>query len=129
MKKHFQSLFSSLNWKKTISLAVASVLMIVASQIIGTTDNLPGIALLLGGMVSLFFAMVHPWKKSTNYGILAAVCLGLILLTFLMLYVLMLLKQTKYISEGVVMIFIGLICLPGIITGIIGTIYWGSRKK
>jgi succinate-acetate transporter protein len=129
MKNHFQSLFSSRNWKKTIFIATMAVLMIVASQLVGTTDNLPGIALLLGGMVSIFFAMVHPWKKSTNYGILAAVCLGLILLTFLIIYILSLLKKTEYLSEAVVMIFTGLICLPGIITGIIGSIFWGSRSK
>jgi Na+-transporting NADH:ubiquinone oxidoreductase subunit NqrB len=129
MKKHLQLLFDQAHRWLTISFFLASVLQIVASQIMGTTDNIPALLVLLSGMICLFFALLHPWKKSNNYGILAGVSFGLILLTFLFIYILMLLKKTEYISEGVVMIFTGLICLPGIIAGIIGAMYWGSRKK
>jgi succinate-acetate transporter protein len=127
--KHIHSLFEKSNRKLTISYFLASVILIVASQIIGITDNLPGIAALLGGMICLFFAILHPWRRSGYYGILAGVSFGYILLTFLIIYVLMLLKKTEYISEAVVFAFIGLFCIPGIIVGLIGAIYWRIRNK
>lgn len=127
--KHLISLIDFTHRWLTISFFLASTLLITASQIVGTTDNLIGIAMLLFGMIFLFFTILHPWRKSKNYAILAGVCTGLILLTFLIIHILASLNYTKYISEAVVMIFIGLICIPGIIAGIIGTMFWGSRNK
>ena len=129
MKKHLQSLFDPQHRLLTISFFLASALLIIASQIMGTTDNIPGILVLFCGVICLFFALLHPWRKSNYYAILAGVCFGLILLTFLIIYILMLLQKTEFINEGVVMILIGLICVPGIVTGIIGLIFWGFQKK
>jgi succinate-acetate transporter protein len=128
MKKHFLSLFEPFHRWFTISFFLAAVLLIIGSQVVGITDNLPGIAMLLGGMVFLFFALLNPWRNSKNYGILTGICFGLILLTFLVIYIMAALHLDKYISEGVVMTFIGLICIPGIVTGIIGAIIWAARK-
>jgi len=113
----------------TISFFLTSVILIVASQIIGIADNFPGIGALWGGMNCLFFAILHPWRKPGNFGILAGLSFCFILLTFLIIYILASLKKTEYISEAVVFAFIGLFCIPGILVGFIGAIYWGSRKK
>ena len=129
MKKHFQLLFDPAHRWMTLSFFLAAVLLIIASQVVGTTDNLPGIAMLICGMIFLFFALLHPWRKSQNYGILAGVCVGLIVLTFLGISILAALHKDKYISEAVVMGFIGLICIPGILAGIIGAIIWAVRNK
>jgi hypothetical protein len=129
MKKHFQLLFDPAHRWFTLSFFLAAVLLIIASQVVGISDNLPGIAMVMGGMVLLFFALLHPWRKSQNYGILAGACVGLIVLTFLVIYILAALHKDEYISEGVVMGFIGLICIPGILAGIIGAIIWAVRKK
>ena len=129
MKKYVLSLLDPAHRWYTISFFLASVLLIIASQVVGITDNLPGIAMLLGGMVLLFFALLNPLRKSQNYGILAGVCAGLILLTFLTIHFLSALHKDEYISEAVVMGFIGLICVPGIMAGILGAIYWAARKK
>lgn len=129
MKKHFFSLFGPQHRKVTISLFAASALMIIATHIIGTTDNLPGIAILLCGVVCLFFAFLHPWENSNYYGILAGVCVGLALLTFLAIFVPFTLHMTEYISEAVIVLIIGFICLPGTIAGIAGTIFWRNRRK
>jgi hypothetical protein len=128
MKKHFLSLFDPSHRWFTISFFLSSVLLIIGSQVVGISDNLPGIAMLLGGMIFFFFTFLHPWRKSMNYGILTGVCFGLILVTFLGIYLLSALHKDEYISEGVVMSFIGLICIPGIVTGIIGAIIWANRK-
>jgi len=128
VKKHVLSLFNHAHRWWTISFFLASAILIIASQIVGITDNLPGIAMLLGGMICLFFALLHPWRKSKNYAILAGVSFGLILLTFLAIFVLSSMHKTEYISEAIVMGFIGLICIPGIVVGIIGTIFWSNRE-
>jgi hypothetical protein len=129
MKKHFLLLFDPTHRWMTLSFFLAAVLLIIASQVVGIADNLPGIAMLMGGMVLLFFALLHPWRKSQNYGILAGVCVGFIVLTFLVIYILAALHKDEYISEGVVMGFIGLICIPGILAGMIGASIWAVRQK
>ena len=73
MKKHFLSLFDLRHRWLTISFFLTSAMLIVASQIMGTIDNVPGILVLLGGTICLFFALLHPWRKSKNYTILAGV--------------------------------------------------------
>jgi hypothetical protein len=129
MKKHLLSLFDPSHRWRTISFLLASALLITASQIVGTTDNLPGIVMLLAGMTCLLFAMLHPWRKSKNYAILAGVLSGLILLTFLAIFILSTVHKTEYLSEAIVMGFIGLICIPGIVAGITGILFWANREK
>ena len=129
MKKHVLSLLDPAHRWYTFSFFLAAVLLIMGSQVVGTTDNLPGIAMLLGGMIFIFFTLLHPWRKSQNYGIFAGISAGFIGLTFLVIHILAALHKDEYISEGIVMGFIGLICIPGILSGIIGAIIWASRKK
>jgi len=129
MKKHLLALIGPDNLRKTILYFVASAVLIIASQVVGITDNLPGIAMLMGGMICLFYTIVHPWRKSKNFATFAWVSVGLILLTILVIGMLSLLHKTEYISEGVVMGIVFLIGLPGMIVGTIGYIFWSSRKK
>jgi hypothetical protein len=129
MKNYFLSLFNEENRLKTTSFLATTALLVFASQLVGTTDNLPGIGLLLGGMIFLFFSFLHPWKKVEYYAILIGACVGLIVLVMFGIQVLVWLKKTEYISEGVVMTIIFLFCLPGILTGIIGTLICAFRKK
>jgi hypothetical protein len=128
MKKHFLSLFDHPNRWFTFSFFLAALMLIVASQVVGINDNFAGITMLLSGMVFLFFSLLHPWKNSGNYGLLATMCIGLICLTFLLIYILSLMGKSQYISEGIVMAFIGLFCIPGILTGIIGAVIRANRK-
>jgi hypothetical protein len=129
MKKHLLSLFEPEHRRLTISFFTVAILLIIGSVIVGIADNLPGIAMLLVGMILLFFAILHPWRKVENYAILIGICFGIIAVTFLGIYILSLLHKTQYISEGVVMTIIFLFCVPGILTGIFGAIFWSLRKK
>lgn len=129
MKQHFLLLFDSTYRWTTLSLFLAAVLLIIASQIVGTTDNLPGLIMLFFGMISFFLTFLHPWRKSGNYAILAGIFLGIIVLMFGIIYLLDILNKTEYISEGVVMILFFLICIPGIVVGIFGTIFFAVRNK
>lgn len=129
MKKHFLSMFDPAHRRRTITFFSTAVLLIIAAQLVGIADNLPGIAMLLSGMIFLFFSILHPWRKVENYAILIGVCFGIILLILLGIYILSLLNKTEYISEAFTMILIFLICVPGIMVGIIGAIFWSVRRK
>jgi len=129
MKNHFLSLFEEEHRMKTTSFFVTAVLLVIASQIVGITDNLPGIALLLGGMIFLYFSVLHPWKKVEYYALLIGGSVGVIVLVMIGIQVLVWLKKTEYISEAVVMTIIFLFCLPGILTGIIGILICAFGKK
>jgi len=129
MKKHFISLFDSSHLKWTISLFTIAVLLIITAILVGTTDNLPMIAILLVGIIILFFALLHPWEKASNYGILAGVCIGILLLEWLGIHILASMHLNQYLSEGIAMGVAFLICVPGILVGIIGAIICAVKKK
>jgi hypothetical protein len=129
MKKHFISLFDSAHLKWTISLFTIAVLLIIISSLVGISDNLPMIAMLLTGIIILFFSVLHPWGKAGNYGILAMVCIGILLLEWLGIHILASMHLDKYLREGIAMGVAFLICVPGILVGIIGAIICGVRKK
>jgi hypothetical protein len=130
MKKHFISLFDSAHRWWTISLFAAAVLLIVIASLIGIADNLPGIILMYAGIIALFFAFLHPWKKTMNYVILAAVCIGIFFLGLLAITILDKLNQEASIKlDGIVEGYALLVCIPGILAGIIGAIICAVRKK
>jgi hypothetical protein len=127
MKTHLLSLFDQAHRNWTLSLFSFALILIIGSQIVGTTDNIPGLLMLFIGIILLFFSILHPWRKARNYGILAGICGGILILGWLGIYLLAALHLEKYISEGVVMITAFLFCLPGIIVGIIGSIICAFR--
>jgi len=129
MKKHFVSLFDSAHLKWTISLFTIAVLLIIISSLVGISDNFPMIAMLLIGIIILFFSVLHPWGKVGNYGILAMVCIGILLLEWFGIQILASMRLDEYISEGIAMSVAFLICVPGILVGIIGAIICTIRKK
>jgi hypothetical protein len=129
LRNHFASLFNSAHIKMTIILMVAAGLLIIGSQITGTTDNLPGLSMLFTGAILFFFSLLHPWRKTKNYVIFLLVCLAIIILIFAGIYILAALHLDKYISEAFVMITILLFCLPGIFASILGIIYCSTRKQ
>jgi hypothetical protein len=129
MKKHFISLFDTTHRKRTIYLFIIATLFIIISLLIGISDDLPMIAMLLTGIIFLFFAVLHPWGKAVNYGILIGVCVGILLLEFLGITILSKMHKTEYINEGIAMSLSFFICVPGILVGIIGAIICALRKK
>jgi hypothetical protein len=129
MKKHILSLFDPAHRWWTLSLFLASVLLILAANFVGINDNLPGIVILYSGIIFLFFTLLHPWTKWKNYAILIAICIGIMFLEWLGIHILDSLNKTEHISEAVTMIIAFFICLPGIMAGIIGIIICTVIKK
>jgi hypothetical protein len=130
MKKHFISLFDPDHLWWTISLFVLAVVLIVIASLIGVADNLPGIILMYAGIIALFFAFLHPWRKAMNYIILAAVFIGIFLLGILLVTILDKFdKDLSFRFDGFVEGYALLICIPGILVSIIGAIICAIRKK
>jgi hypothetical protein len=122
LKQHFNSLFKLPHRTLTLRYLVMSVVLILASQIAGIKDNLLGITAMVTGVCFLFYALVHPWKGGRNYAIMAWICAGIIALTFAVVCSLSWLGFDKYLNGSVIMYIIFLICLPGIIVGILGAV-------
>ena len=129
MKRHFLSLFDPAHLKWTIVLFTMASVSIIISSVVGIGDNLPMIALFLAGIILLFFAVLHPWKKAANYWILVVVCVGILSLEWLGITILDKIDKTEYISEGFAMGLAFLVCVPGILVGIIGAIICALKKK
>ena len=129
MKRHFSTLFDATHIKKTIYLFIISASLIITSSLVGISDNLPMIAMLLAGIMLLFFTVLHPWKKAINYAIMAMVCFGILLLEVLVIFILDKIDKTEYINEGIGMSIAFLVCVPGILVGITGAIFFALRKK
>ena len=109
MKNHFISLFEPGKRRKTFILLGIAIFCILVSLMVGTADNLPMIALLLAGLIVLYFAILHTWEKAAGFAILTAIFAVVLVLDFLW----------PFKSEAVAMIT-GFVCLAGVIAGIIG---------
>ena len=120
MKRHFLSLLNPRHRWLTISFSLASVLLFIACalKVRGIVPN-PTQTFLVGGMVFLFFALLHPWREYKYYFILAGVCAGILILQFVLL--------EKDIGNFLAIILIAFICVSGIVVGILGSIFCAIR--
>lgn len=109
MKNHFISLFYAENLRKTIILLVIAALLISVSLLVGISDNIPMIGMLLAGIIVLYFAILHTWEKAAYFAILLAICVAILILDFI----------KPFVSEGIAMT-LGFISFTGVIAGIIG---------
>lgn len=69
------------------------------------------------------------WKKSSTYLILIGICIGIILLVVLGITILDRIGKGEYVNDNVAEIVVFLVCIPGIVVGIIGAIICAVRKK
>ena len=123
MKNHLTSLFEPSHRLLTYRYFTIAVLLIVASQIMGITHNLIGIAARISGVCFLFYTLLHTWKRGRSFAVMAWIFASIIAVTFAVIYILSALGYEQYLKEGVIMFVLFLICLPGIIVGILGAIF------
>jgi uncharacterized membrane protein YidH (DUF202 family) len=71
----------------------------------------------------------HLWKRTSTYAILIAVCIGIMLLEFLVVTFLDKMGQGENINDNITEGVLFFICIPGILIGIIGAIISAVRKK
>ena len=120
MKTHFLALFNIENRKKTLIYLLSSIVLIVASLIVGISDNLPGIVMLGVGMICFYYSFVHIWTESGNFVRLIYVSIGIVLLQILVIYIFGWMNKTQYLSEGWIMGIFFLICIPLLLVGVFG---------
>jgi hypothetical protein len=120
MKTHFLALFNIENRKKTLAYLLSSIVLIIASLIVGISDNLPGIVMLGAGIICFYYSFVHIWKKSRNFVLLIYVSIGIVLLQILIMNIFGWVHKTQYLSEGLLMGIFFLICIPLLLVGVFG---------
>jgi hypothetical protein len=128
MRNHFISLFDATHLRRTIYLFVIAAVLIIASFLAGENETLLTI-FLLAGIISLFFTVLHPWKKASNYWILVGVCIGILLLILLGITVLDKMGKGESVNDNITEGIILLVCVPGIIVGITGAIICAVNSK
>ena len=127
MKNHLILLFDAAHRWRTIIFFIIAAALIYGSRMLGTTDNPIVVGLLMTGMVFVFLTLIHPWEQSKSYTTLMMLCLGLILFIFLLIFVLSELNKSLYVNDGLVTGLIGLVCIPGIVAGLIGNIFLTTK--
>lgn len=120
MKNHLLSLFNIENRKKTLVFLISSIVLIIASQLVGISDNPPGIVMIGIGVVLFYYSFLHSWKTSRNFIRLIYASLGIVLLLFFVIQISVWMHHTEYLSEGLMMGVFFLICIPLILVGIYG---------
>jgi hypothetical protein len=71
----------------------------------------------------------HLWKRTSTYAILIGVCIGIILLEFLVITILDKMGKGEIINDNITEGVMFFICIPGILIGILGAIISAVRKK
>jgi hypothetical protein len=120
VKTHFLALFNIGNRKKTLTYLLLSIVLIIASLIVGISDNPPGIVLIGVGTICFYYSFVHIWKKSRNFVLLIYVSIGIALLQILIINIFGWMHKTQYLSEGLIMGVFFLICIPLLLVGVLG---------
>lgn len=128
MRKYFHTLFDAEHRRKTMFFAIISTLLNSGSVFLIANYTL-GILMLIGGMCCLILTFVHPWKRGKNYAIMAGLSIILLMVTFGILRFLKSAGYEQSISEGLVISVTGLIGIPGIIVGAIGSIIYGEKAS
>jgi len=59
MKTHLQTLFNIENRKKTLVFLISSIVLIIASQLVGISDNPPGILMIGIGVLLFYYSFLH----------------------------------------------------------------------
>jgi hypothetical protein len=69
------------------------------------------------------------WKNTNTYLILIGICIGILLLEWLGITVLDKMGKGEYVNDNIAEGILLIICIPGIIVGIIGAIICSFRKN
>jgi hypothetical protein len=139
LKHHFLMLFDRAYRWWTVAFFVAGCILVALGNIMGISDNLPGITLLYSGMILLFLAFIHPWKKPVSFGIFSAaiVTLLVVLILLAILYFYLVKKIDPALQhsafsrfiDGGLEFFALIIFIPGLATGLLGAIFRTIQGK
>jgi predicted Na+-dependent transporter len=69
------------------------------------------------------------WKRTRTYLFVVAVCILILLLEWLVISILDAMNMGEYVNDDIAEGLIFFVCIPGILTGIIGAIICRVRKK
>lgn len=127
MRKHFSALIDAEHRKLTMRLAFISLMLNVGSIFVIMINYTIGIMLLISGLTFFLAALVHPWERGKYYAIMAGMSIVMIMVIFGLIRFLATTGYEQSISKNLLMLITGLICIPGIIVGVIGSIIYGEK--
>ena len=127
MRKHFSTLIDAAYRKLTMRLALISLILNVGSIFVAKINYTICIVLLISGLTFFLAALVHPWKRGKYYAIMAGMSIVMIMVIFGLSRFLEATGYEQSISKVLLMGITGLICIPGIIVGVIGSIIYGEK--
>ena len=136
MKRHLVALFSNTNRKRTLSLLVASFILIAFSLVMGMKNNIPMNIMFVAGTGFLYLALIHTWRKAINYMYLMLSTLVIFPVLLLITYIASNMDNGSgsagpariNIMIGGIYTIAGLgICIPGMVVGLLGTIILGCK--
>ncbi len=120
MADHLFTRFDASQVRSTIILLASAVAAMAISLLVGISDNIPMILLLLAGIILFFYSVLNPWEKTGYYAILSVMCGALFLfLIFAGIGILVRMQLPGHMAEDIAMPF-GMVCLAGLISGVIG---------
>ena len=127
MRKHFTTLFDAAHRKLTMRFALISLILNVGSMFVVFSNFTIGILLLISGLSFFLHALVHPWNRGRNYAVMAGISIVLIMVIFGVIRFLTATGYEQILDKGLLIWLAGLICIPGIVVGVIGSIIYGEK--
>jgi drug/metabolite transporter superfamily protein YnfA len=117
--------------RKTYVFLVLGVISLVIAAIVGIEDNPPGIILCYLGFIFFILAFAHNWKKPKPYVVLIFTSvLGFPVFVILHNFIDYLAKGTLFEAVGAFFFVAAILfCPAGAVIGIIGSIYYSSKKQ
>jgi hypothetical protein len=124
MKNHFLSRFDAHNLRRTIIYYVIALSFIIISLVLDIDKNTVAPFVLFAGFVFFFYAVLHLWESAIYYGIMCIIFIILIILFWLVgMDILVKMQLPGKKAEEIVWIIM-LVCIAGVIAGIIGMARW-----
>jgi len=127
MRKHFAALFDAAHRRTTIRFSLLSLLLSTCSIIVGFKENTYGNLLLYSSLSCLLYVLVHPWRRGRNYAVMAGISIVIIMVIFGLIRFLTATGYEQILDKGLLIWITGLICIPGIVVGLIGSIIYGEK--
>ena len=128
MRKHFSTLFDALHRSTTIRFALLSLFLSTSSIFVGFQENTFGYLLLYSSLSCLLYVVVHPWRRGRNYAVMAGISIVIIMVIFGLIRFLTATGYEQILDKGLLIWLAGLICIPGIVVGVIGSIIYGEKS-
>jgi hypothetical protein len=123
------SLLDTETGRRTVWLYAIAFCLILIPLWVGITDNIPMIIALFSGVVLFLYTLLYPWGKVRYYAMMSVAFLVLLILLIKFgIGMLVDMQLPGHSAEGIAMT-VGMLCVAGIIAGIIGLFTFAPGRE